>query len=92
MGSTSILPLFGDATSILLNQSSNPNLCNSTRSMTDQYDNPYFLHSSDHTGLQLVTDRLETGAEFYSWRRSVRMALNVRNKLGFVDDTILTQD
>lgn len=26
--------------------------------------------------------------EFHSWRRSVRMALNIRNKLGFIDDTI----
>ncbi|XP_019094447.1 PREDICTED: uncharacterized protein LOC109129886 [Camelina sativa] len=56
---------------------------------TDQYENPYFLHSSDHAGLILVSDRLCTGAEFTSWRRSVRMGLNVRNKLGFIDGTIL---
>ncbi|KAL9830037.1 putative retrotransposon gag domain, retrotransposon Copia-like protein [Arabidopsis thaliana] len=55
----------------------------------DQYDNPFFLHSSDHAGLVLVSDRLNTGAEFHSWRRSIRMALNVRNKLGFIDGTIL---
>ena len=54
----------------------------------DQYDNPYFLHSSDHAGLVLVSDRLTTGADFHSSRRSVRMALNVRNKLGFIDGTI----
>ncbi|KAL9841000.1 putative retrotransposon gag domain, retrotransposon Copia-like protein [Arabidopsis thaliana] len=54
----------------------------------DHYDNPFFLHSTDHAGLQLVTDRLTSGADFHSWRRSVRMALNVRNKLGFVDGTI----
>lgn len=36
----------------------------------------------------LVSDRLNTGAEFHSWRRSVRMALNVRNKLGFIDGTV----
>ncbi|KAG7554761.1 Retrotransposon gag domain [Arabidopsis suecica] len=54
----------------------------------DQYDNPYFLHRSDHAGLVLVSDRLSTGADFHSWRRSVRMALNVRNKLGFIDGTI----
>ncbi|CAL9225745.1 unnamed protein product [Arabidopsis halleri] len=51
----------------------------------DQYNNPYYLHNSDHAGLALVSDRLETGADFHSWRRSVRMALNVRNKLGFID-------
>ncbi|KAG7547513.1 Retrotransposon gag domain [Arabidopsis suecica] len=54
----------------------------------DQFDNPYFLHKSDHAGLVLVSDRLTTGADFHSWCRSVRMALNVRNKLGFIDGTI----
>lgn len=57
-------------------------------SITDQYENPYYLHSTDHAGLILVTDRLTTGSEFHSWRRSMRMALNVRNKLGFIDGTI----
>lgn len=61
----------------------------SSRSVVDQYDNPYYLHNTDHAGLILVTDRLNTGAEFHSWRRSVRMALNVRNKLGFFDGTIV---
>ena len=54
----------------------------------DHYENPYYLHNSDHAGLILVTDRLSSGADFHSWRRSVRMALNVRNKLGFIDGTI----
>lgn len=58
------------------------------RLSVDQYDNPYYLHNSDHAGLILVSDRLSSGAEFHSWRRSVRMALNVRNKLGFIDGTI----
>ncbi|CAA7051061.1 unnamed protein product [Microthlaspi erraticum] len=56
--------------------------------MVDQYENPYFLHSSDHAGLILVSDRLASGSDFHSWRRSVRMALKVRNKLGFIDGTI----
>ena len=54
----------------------------------DHYDNPYYLHHNDHAGLQSVTDHLSSGAEFHSWRRSVRMALNVRNRLGFIDGTI----
>ncbi|XP_010518645.1 PREDICTED: uncharacterized protein LOC104793922 [Camelina sativa] len=54
----------------------------------DQYNNPYFLHDTDHAGLVLVSNRLTTGVEFNSWRRSMRMALNVRNKLGFIDGTI----
>jgi len=54
----------------------------------DHYENPYFLHSSDHVGLVLVFDCLSSSAEFHSWRRFVRMALNVRNKLRFIDGTI----
>ncbi|XP_019096461.1 PREDICTED: uncharacterized protein LOC109130846 [Camelina sativa] len=43
---------------------------------------------TDHAGLILVSDRLTTGAKFNSWRRSMQMSLNVRNKLGFIDGTI----
>lgn len=55
------------------------------RSITDLYENPYYLHSSDHADLIHVSDRLSCGLEFHSWRRSMRMALNVCNKLGFID-------
>jgi len=54
----------------------------------DQYENPYYLHSADHAGLILVSDRLTTASDFHSWRRSILMALNVRNKLGFINGTI----
>lgn len=86
MGSNPRPSSFRDATapSIFQNLQNEPVQSDVTRHSTDQYDNPYFLHSADHAGLQLVTDRLNTGAEFHSWRRSIRMALNVRNKLGFV--------
>ncbi|XP_056864308.1 uncharacterized protein LOC130511370 [Raphanus sativus] len=60
----------------------------SSRRSSDHYENPYYLHSNDHAGLTLVSDRLTTSSDFHSWRRSVRMALNVRNKLGFIDGTI----
>ncbi|XP_056855147.1 uncharacterized protein LOC108850113 [Raphanus sativus] len=60
----------------------------SSRPSFDQYNNPYYLHHHDHAGLQLVTDRLTSGADFHAWRRSVQMALNVRNKLGFVTGTV----
>ncbi|KAG7556631.1 Retrotransposon gag domain [Arabidopsis suecica] len=55
----------------------------------DQYDNPYYLHSADHAGLVLVSDRLSNSFDFPSWRRSVWMALNVRNKLGFINGVIV---
>lgn len=58
------------------------------QSSSDLYENPFYLHHNDHAGLVLVTDRLSSGADFHSWRRSVRLALNVRNKLGFINGTI----
>ena len=57
-------------------------------SLLDHDDNLYYLHNNDHAGLQLVTYRLSSGAEFHSMRRSVCMALNVCNKLGFIDSSI----
>uniref|UniRef100_A0A0D2ZXR2 Retrotransposon Copia-like N-terminal domain-containing protein n=1 Tax=Brassica oleracea var. oleracea TaxID=109376 RepID=A0A0D2ZXR2_BRAOL len=72
----------------ILNRFLRGNAPNASRFQTDQYENPYYLHNTDHPGLVLVSDRLTTAAEFHSWRRSVRMALNVHNKLGFIDGTI----
>ncbi|KAG7594818.1 Reverse transcriptase RNA-dependent DNA polymerase [Arabidopsis thaliana x Arabidopsis arenosa] len=54
----------------------------------DRYENPFFLHNNDHAGLVLVSDKLTQASEFHSWRRSVWMSLNVRNKLGFIDGTL----
>lgn len=59
-----------------------------TVEFSNKYENPYYLHNTDHPGLVLVSDRLNTASEFHSWRRSIRMALNVRKKLGFIDGTI----
>ena len=67
----------------------NQSSATSNRLTVDHYDNPFFLHNLDLDGLALVIDHLAPGADFHVWRRSVRMALNVRNKLGFIDGTIL---
>ncbi|KAL5556865.1 hypothetical protein UlMin_039101 [Ulmus minor] len=48
---------------------------------------PYFLHNGDHPGLNLVSNPLN-GANFHTWRRAMLMALNAKNKIGFVDGTI----
>ncbi|KAG2282832.1 hypothetical protein Bca52824_054052 [Brassica carinata] len=72
-----------------LNQpSANVDFSDPSRYQADQYENPYYLHNTDHPGLVLVSDRLTTASEFHFWRRSIRMALNVRNKLEFIDGTI----
>ncbi|CAA7045656.1 unnamed protein product [Microthlaspi erraticum] len=53
----------------------------------DQYENPYFLHSFRSCRIDSRLRSSSICADFHSWRRSVRMALNVRNKLGFIDGT-----
>ncbi|XP_048609123.1 uncharacterized protein LOC111202900 [Brassica napus] len=65
-----------------------PLASDSFRTSSDHYENPYYLHHNDHAGLVIVTDRLTTASDFHSWKRSIKMALNVRNKLGFIDGTI----
>ncbi|XP_010507034.1 PREDICTED: uncharacterized protein LOC104783594 [Camelina sativa] len=60
----------------------------SSRLQTDQYENPYYLNSNDHAGLVLDSDQLTTASDFPSWRRSMLMTLNVRNKMSFINGTI----
>ncbi|XP_022152756.1 uncharacterized protein LOC111020399 [Momordica charantia] len=54
----------------------------------EQYTNPYFLHHSDNTSLVLVSDPL-TNENYTSWSRSMLIALTVKNKVGFVDGSIV---
>ena len=51
-------------------------------------NNPFFLHSGDHLGLVLVLHLL-IGSSYNTWSQAMLMALNVKNKLGFVDGTLL---
>ncbi|KAL5570585.1 hypothetical protein UlMin_027160 [Ulmus minor] len=48
---------------------------------------PYYLHNGDHPSLVLVSHPL-SGSNYNTWRRSMLMALNAKNKLGFVDGSI----
>ncbi|XP_024032616.1 uncharacterized protein LOC112095167, partial [Morus notabilis] len=54
----------------------------------DNINSPFFLHSGDHPGLALVSHIL-TGPNYNTWSRAMLMALNAKNKLSFVDDTLL---
>nr|XP_016445482.1 PREDICTED: uncharacterized protein LOC107770663 [Nicotiana tabacum] len=47
-------------------------------------NHPYFLHSSDAPGMSLVNAVFD-GRGFQGWRRSVLIALSVKNKLGFIN-------
>ena len=49
--------------------------------------NPYFTHHSDHPGLVLISKPLN-GDNYLDWRRAMTLALNAKNKLGFVNGTI----
>lgn len=56
---------------------------------TLEHHYPLYLKSSDTPGIALHTVKL-TGPENYGlWSRSMRLALLVKNKLGFVDGTCL---
>lgn len=57
------------------------------RSIDDDLLDPYYLHHSDTTSSVLVSQPL-TGGNYISWSRSMKIALDVKNKLGFVDGTL----
>lgn len=48
-------------------------------------NHPLFLHQNDHPGLILISKKL-TGLDNYgSWKRSMMIALNAKNKLKIVN-------
>jgi len=49
---------------------------------------PYYLHSSDQPGQILVTQPLN-GDNYATWSRAITMALEAKNKLGFIDGSLL---
>ncbi|XP_042940663.1 uncharacterized protein LOC122275606 [Carya illinoinensis] len=57
-------------------------------SSMDEASSPFFLHPGDSLGIVLVTQSL-IGDNYHSWCRSMHMVLSAKNKLGFVDGSIL---
>ncbi|XP_010521359.1 PREDICTED: uncharacterized protein LOC104800268 [Tarenaya hassleriana] len=55
---------------------------------TPDFDSPYYLSTSDHGGVVIVTKPLTGVGDFPSWLRAFRMALEGRNKIGFVDGSL----
>lgn len=55
---------------------------------SDDGFNPYFIHHSDNSGLVLISQPL-TGDNYPSWNRAMVIALSVKNKIGFIDGTII---
>lgn len=52
-----------------------------------QSTSPYYIRTNDGTGAMLVTHNLDAN-NYYSWTRSMRRALRIKNKLGFIDGTL----
>ncbi|XP_055814449.1 uncharacterized protein LOC129884121 [Solanum dulcamara] len=49
---------------------------------------PYYIHPSDYPGMNLV-GALFDGRSYGGWRRAVIIALSAKNKLGFIDGSLI---
>ncbi|XP_071705346.1 uncharacterized protein [Rutidosis leptorrhynchoides] len=47
-------------------------------------NHPLFLHQNDHPGLLLISKKLTGSDNYSSWKRSMMIALNAKNKLQIV--------
>ena len=60
---------------------------NSADSSKSIISNSFYLNHSDHPGLVLISKPLN-GDNYSTWRRVMTLALNSKNKLGFVNGSI----
>ena len=63
---------------------------NSTRP-EENSSNPFYFYPNENPAL-VLTPCLLTGNNYYTWSRSMRMALISKNKLKFVDGSISVPD
>ncbi|XP_019155033.1 PREDICTED: uncharacterized protein LOC109151887 [Ipomoea nil] len=61
---------------------------NPANQRSDEFDDPLFLHVTENPNLSLVSLPL-TEINYASWSRAMRIALEVKNKFGFVNGTAL---
>ncbi|GKB54380.1 cysteine-rich receptor-like protein kinase 8 [Tanacetum coccineum] len=47
-------------------------------------NHPLFLHQTDHPGLLLISKKLTGSDNYSSWKRSIMIALNAKNKMKLV--------
>ena len=86
MVSEQILLIYVFFSLTIMSSSLNP-ISETSNSLITDASSPYFLHSSDHPGAILVSNVL-TGDNYSTWKRSMKMVLNAKNKLGFIDGSI----
>ncbi|GKD31414.1 cysteine-rich receptor-like protein kinase 8, partial [Tanacetum coccineum] len=53
---------------------------NMTDDVTITPDHPLYLYQTDHPGLILISKKLTGSDNYRSWRRSMMIALNAKNK------------
>ncbi|XP_013595010.1 uncharacterized protein LOC106362631 [Brassica napus] len=53
----------------------------------DTTHSPYFLHSADQPGLVIANQKLD-GLNYNNWHIAMRMSLDAKNKIGFVDGSL----
>ncbi|KAA8541434.1 hypothetical protein F0562_025397 [Nyssa sinensis] len=53
----------------------------------DDPSHPFYLHNSDHPRVTLVSHPL-TETNYNTWYQSMLIALNIKNKVGFIDGTV----
>lgn len=66
------------------NQNTNPNTNQSNPSLLSS---PYFIGANENSGAFLVTQMLDS-TNYHSWARSMKRALRIKNKLGFIHGSI----
>ncbi|XP_074356820.1 uncharacterized protein LOC141696596 [Apium graveolens] len=59
-------------------------MASSSTTLVIDINHPYYLSTSDHPGLSLVSEVL-TDQNYHHWSRSVSIALSAKLKLGFID-------
>ena len=55
------------------------------------FNDPYFLHSSDHPGMILVSATL-VGTNYLTWSRSMKIILGAKHKFGFIDGRVQPEE
>nr|GEV08071.1 UBN2_3 domain-containing protein [Tanacetum cinerariifolium] len=79
-----------------VNTNQRPPPSSSTNSTMDDDDvnspnHPLFLHQQDHPGLVLISKKLTRSDNYGSWKRSMMIALNTKNKMKIINGNLQNQ-
>ncbi|XP_062114790.1 uncharacterized protein LOC133826642 [Humulus lupulus] len=59
-----------------------------SRTAIDDPSDPYYLHHANNPGNVLVSQPLTGQDNYASWSRAMLLPISVKNKLGFLDESI----